>query len=111
MGIKLKVGGIPIHKVSNIGTTLTDIYTVPTGKRAMVSFTICNRDGANKSFRVAISPLGITIANSHYIYYDRAMSTNETIDSEKEYHLMGGDIVRFYGSTTDVSFTINGIEY
>ncbi len=111
MGIIVNSAGIPIHKTMNPGNVLTNIYVVPLGKRARIGITICNRNGNNKTFRVAISPLGVAIIDSHYIYYDKPLNVAETLETEKFYELFTGDIVRVQGSTTDISFTLNGIEY
>jgi hypothetical protein len=96
---------------SNPGAVLTDLYTVPAGKRANITIVAGNRTNANRTFRIAISPLGAAIADSHYTHYDRTLSGNDTHEDGVYYELMATDIVRVYGSTAGVSFTANGIEY
>lgn len=99
-----------IVEQSNPGAVLTDIYTVSSGKKAVVTISACNRSNAGKSYRIAVSPNGAAIANEQYIYYDNALSGNSTeVDGTLE--LEDGDIIRVYGSTNDVSFTVNGYEY
>lgn len=101
----------PIHYTSNPGTTLTDIYSVAASKVARVKIIVCNRSSSNKTFRVAISKNAASISDSHYISYDGVLSSNETIEFYSEFMLNSSDIVRVYGSTSDVSFTVNGVEY
>jgi hypothetical protein len=95
---------------SNPGAVLTDLYTVPSGKSARVMFTAANRSGANKTIRISIAPLGAADAVSQYIYYDKVVVANDTQQDNVFYELKETDVVRVYGSTNDVSFTINGIE-
>ena len=60
-------------------TTNTDVYTVGSGKQAIVStITIANRSAGAKSYRIAVRPAGATLANQHYIAYDVAIAANDT---------------------------------
>lgn len=96
---------------SNPGTTLTDLYVVPANAVATVSSIIVAETGAGaRTYRIAVRPLGAEVALKHYIFYDRALAAN---DSDK--HVVGltlgaGDVVSVYGSSTDVSFSMFGVE-
>ena len=46
-------------------TTNTDVYTVPSGKSAVIStLAICNRGTANATYRIAVRPVGVPIDGS-----------------------------------------------
>ena len=47
-------------------TTETTLYTVPSSTSSIVStITVCNRDTASGTFRIAIRPAGASLANQH----------------------------------------------
>lgn len=106
-----KKANIRVHVTSNPGAALTDIYTVPSGKRARICIVVGNRANSNKTFRIAISPLGAATVNSHYTHYDKTLSGNETHEDGIYYELVATDIVRVYSNDTNISFTVNGIQY
>lgn len=57
--------------------TLTTLYTVPGSTTTVVSsITICNRDAAADTVRVAIRIGGVGIANSHYLLFDESIDGN-----------------------------------
>ena len=58
-------------------TTITDAYTVGSGKSAVVStITVCNRSTSAVTYRIAVRPLGATLANQHYIAYDATVAVS-----------------------------------
>ena len=60
-------------------TTNTDVYTVGAGKQTTIStITVCNRDSASATYRIAIRPNGATLANEHYLAYDVVIGSNDT---------------------------------
>jgi hypothetical protein len=92
-------------------TTNTDIYTVGSGKQAIVStITVANRSATSRSYRIAIRPAGATLANQHYIAYDVALSANDTTALTLGVTLTATDVVTVYASTADLSFGIFGSE-
>jgi hypothetical protein len=92
-------------------TTNTDIYTVGSGKSAVVStITVCNRDSASATYRIAVRPLGATIANQHYIAYGASVAANDTISLTLGITLAATDVVTVYASTANLSFNIFGSE-
>jgi hypothetical protein len=105
------VNNIRVHKTSLANASLTDIYTVPANKRAEVFILVANLSLANKSFRIAISPLGAAISNHHYTHYDKTLSGNDSHEDGLIYKLQATDVVRVYGSDANLAFTVNGIEY
>ena len=92
-------------------TTNTDVYTVGSGKSAVVStITVCNRDTSSATYRVAVRPAGATIANQHYIAYGATVPANDTISLTLGITLAATDVVTVYASTANLSFNIFGSE-
>ena len=92
-------------------TTNTDVYTVGSGKSAVVStIAVCNRSASPITYRIAIRPAGATIANQHYIAYDSSVPANDTINLTIGISLAATDVVTVYASTANSSFSIFGAE-
>jgi hypothetical protein len=92
-------------------TTNTDVYTVGSGKQAIIStITVANRSASGRTYRIAIRPAGATLANQHYIAYDVSLAANDTTALTLGITLTATDVVTVYASTTDLSFGIFGSE-
>ena len=92
-------------------TTNTNIYTVGSGKQAIVStITIANRSAATETYRIAIRPAGATLANQHYIAYDAAILANDSILLTIGLTLAATDVVTIRASTADLTFNLFGSE-
>jgi hypothetical protein len=92
-------------------TTNTDVYTVGSGKEAIIStITVANRSATARTYRIAIRPTGATLANQHYIAYDVTLAANDTTALTLGITLTATDVVTVYASTTDLSFGIFGSE-
>ena len=92
-------------------TTATDVYTVGSGKQAIIStITVANRSATARTYRIAIRPAGATLANEHYIAYDVSLAANDTTALTLGITLTATDVVTVYASTTDLSFGIFGSE-
>jgi hypothetical protein len=92
-------------------TTNTDVYTVGSGKSAVVStITICNRAATAATYRIAIRIAGTTIANEDYIAYDATVPANDTISLTLGVTLAATDVVTVYASTANLSINIFGSE-
>lgn len=92
------------------GASLSALYTVASGKRARVAYLqVTNIANAGKTFRLAISPDGASIADSHYLAYDMAVGANDNV-AWSGILLGTGDIVRVYGSDTNVQFLLSYYE-
>ena len=92
-------------------TTNTDVYTVGSGKQAIVStITVANRSATARSYRIAVRPAGVTLANQHYLAYDVPISANDTTALTLGITLTATDVVTVYASTADLSFGIFGSE-
>ena len=92
-------------------TTDTGLYTVPAATSAVVStITVCNRDPAAATFRVAVRPAGAALANAHYIYYDAPLAGNSTMASTIGITLATTDVVTVRASSANLSFSLFGTE-
>lgn len=92
-------------------TTNTDVYTVGSGKSAVVStITVCNRAATAATYRIAIRVAGATIANEDYIAYDASVPANDSIALTLGITLAATDVVTVYASTANISFNLFGSE-
>lgn len=92
-------------------TTNTDVYTVGSGKSAVVStISVANRAATSATYRIAIRPAGVTIANQHYIAYDSTVPANDSINLTLGITLAATDVVTVYASTANLSVSIFGSE-
>jgi hypothetical protein len=92
-------------------TTNTDVYTVGSGKQAIVStITVANRSATARTYRIAIRPAGATLANQHYIAYDVTVGASDTTPLTLGVTLTATDVITVYASTADLSFGIFGSE-
>jgi hypothetical protein len=88
---------------------LTDMYTTPALKHTTGRIIVVNRGILQTQLRIALSPNGDAIADEHYVAY------NVTIDGGATGSTIGiilgdGDVVRVWGGTSDLSFTLTGLE-
>jgi hypothetical protein len=92
-------------------TTNTDVYTVPLGYGAVVStLVVANRAATAATYRIAIRPVGATLANQHYIAYDIALPASDSTTLTLGITLGPTDVVTIYASTANTSFNLFGTE-
>ena len=92
-------------------TTNTDVYTVGSGKQAIIStITVANRGATTATYRIAIRPAGATLANQHYIAYDVAVAANDTTPLTLGISLTATDVITVYASNANLSFGVFGSE-
>ena len=92
-------------------TTATTAYTVPSSTQAVIStITICNRDSASATYRIAIRPNGATLANEHYIAYGSVVPANDSIFLTVGITVDAADVITVYSSSANLSFNIFGVE-
>ncbi|MBE16513.1 MAG: hypothetical protein Unbinned6354contig1000_2 [Prokaryotic dsDNA virus sp.] len=108
------IGQLGAVAVAGTGT-LTDIYTVPTDKKADVNITIANRADTDTNIRVAHikAALAASVADEDYITYDLPTSTladNRAPMSYTAILMTAGDTIAVYSSASAVSVQVNGIE-
>lgn len=92
-------------------TTLTDIYTVPGATSTILSsIVVCNQSGSSKTFRISVAVAGAGDDPKHYLYYDTSINANDTLTATLGITLAASTVVRVYASTTDLSFSLFGVE-
>lgn len=92
-------------------TTATSLYTVPSATKTVCStLTVCNRDAAQGTYRVAVRPAGATLANLHYVVYDAILPGNSTDTISIGATLSATDVVTVYASSANFSFSLFGSE-
>jgi hypothetical protein len=92
-------------------TTATDVYTVGSGKSAVIStITVCNRAATAATYRIAVRVAGTTLANEDYITYDSTVNANDTIALTLGITLAATDVVTVYASSANTSFNLFGSE-
>lgn len=92
-------------------TTLTDSYTVPGGRQAVVStVTVCNRAASVSTFRISVAPAGAGDDVAQYLYYDLPISENNSFAATLGITLNATDVLRVWSSSTNLSFSVFGVE-
>jgi hypothetical protein len=92
-------------------TTATDVYTVGSGKSAVIStVTVCNRAATSATYRIAIRVAGSALSNEEYIAYDATVPANDTIALTLGITLAATDVVTVYASSANLSFNLFGSE-
>lgn len=95
-------------------TTSTNVYTVPSGRSAIISkIAFCNRNASGRTVRLSFAVSGETLANKQYVLYDFSISGNGSYEwpaSGNGVSLGVGDVVRAYASGADVSVSVFGLE-
>lgn len=90
-------------------TTDTTLYTSPSGVQTVVStIVVCNRSASARTYRIAVRPVGATIANQHYLAYDVAIAANDSTALTLGITLSETDVITVRASTADLSFTAFG---
>lgn len=92
-------------------TTLTTLYTVPSGKEAVVStISVANLTATAATFRIAVRPAGASIANQHYIGYDITVGASDSTLITVGLTLAATDVISVYASTANLAFAAFGDE-
>lgn len=98
---RLGVSAIP-------ATTLTTVYTVPTGNYTVLNVSITNRNTGSVKIRMAIAASG-TPASEEYVEYDTTIIGNGVFERTGLVLNAGLNIV-VYSDTANVGCTVYGIE-
>ena len=89
--------------------TLTTLYTVPASTDAVCSsIVVCNRSATKTTFRVAVRPLGASISDEHYLFYDVEIRGNDTFVATIGITLEATDVVSVYATNATLSFNLFG---
>ena len=98
-----------LAQISPVATTLTDVYTCPTGKHATLQVIACNSGASTVTLRVSHAVLGVADNIKQYMLYGKTVVAGDTVVTVKV-TLAGGDIIRVYTNLATVTFNVNGIE-
>lgn len=91
-------------------TTATTLYTVPAATSTVCStIAICNL-GTSTTYRIAIRPAGASLVNKHYLAYEAAINSYDTVLLTVGLTLATTDVVTVYAGTANVTFQLYGSE-
>ena len=91
-------------------TTLTDLYTVGSGKQTTISsVVVCNRSSVATSFRISVS-LASEENPKQYLYYDTPIPGNDTLIATIGVTLAATDKLRCFATLATLSFSAFGAE-
>lgn len=91
--------------------TLTDVYTVPAGKSAVISTVfLCNRSASPVAVRVSVAVAGEADADKQYFVYDQAIPANDALVLTVGATLAATDVLRAYAASADISVNVFGSE-
>jgi hypothetical protein len=100
-----------LGQVNPSATTATTLYTVPSGKTAVIStIVIANLSTSAATYRIAIRVAGSALSNEEYIAYDVALSANDSTALTLGITLAATDVVTVYASSANVAFNAFGDE-
>lgn len=99
-----------LGQVNPSATTATTLYTVPSGKTAVISTLVIANLSTAATYRIAIRIAGSALSNEEYIAYDVALSANDSTALTLGITLAATDVVTVYASTANVAFSAFGDE-
>lgn len=92
-------------------TTNTDVYTVPSATKAVIStIVITNQAASAGTFRLAVRPDGATIEQKHYLAYDIPVAANDSTTLTLGITMDAADVLTAYCSSADMSINVFGSE-
>ena len=92
-------------------TTVTILYTVPDMSQTTVSsIIVANRTGSAITFRLSVHVAGASADDKQYLYYDKSVAANDTLNIVIGITLNQADVVKVYTSAVDMSFNMFGCE-
>lgn len=97
---------------SNPGAAaLTDAYTVPGARSAVVSsIVVSNNSAVATAFRLSLAVAGAADNAKQYIAFDNAIAGNTTVSFVLGIGLATTDVVRVYATLATLAFNIFGVE-
>jgi hypothetical protein len=90
-------------------TTITNLYTVPSGRQAQVTIFVCNQSNNLETFRIAIVQSGATMTEARYLSWDTPIVANGVF-SFSGIGLNSGESIKVRSQYGFLSFTATGIE-
>lgn len=92
-------------RIKPSATTLTTLFTA-SADSVVSSICITNIGGTATTFRIALRPLGASILDSHYIYYDLPIDANDTFIFTGGMTLKNTDIISVYSGNANLTFNL-----
>ena len=98
-----------IAQAAPAATTDTTLYTVPASTSVVSSsIVVCNRAATDQTFRIAVRPDGVTLANQHYLFYDTLVYAKSSITLTIGLTADASDVITVRASSADLSFSLFG---
>ena len=92
-------------------TTTTTLYTVPDMTQTTVSSIVAaNRTGSASTFSLSVHVAGAGADDKQYLYYDKSVAANDSLNIIIGMTLNQADVVKVYTSANDMSFNMFGCE-
>lgn len=104
---------IKILAQADLGTGLTDLYTVPASTSTVISsIVISNRSGSTRTFTLKVAPAGVADAAQHHLYGSVPLTKNNTFVATLGVTLAATDKLRVQADAASaLSITVFGTEY
>ena len=99
-----------LGQLAPLPATLTDLYTVPAGRSAIVSVTICNTSAVGTSYRLSVAVAGAVDNTKQYLAFDTAIAGNTSYVWNIGLALAATDVIRVFATLGTLSFTASGME-
>lgn len=92
--------------------TLTDLYTVPGGRKSLInSVTVCNQNAVLAiKFRLSVAIAGAADNAKQYLYFNQILTPENTFLIALGLQLNATDVIRCRSDMGSVSFNVNGEE-
>lgn len=100
-----------LGQVADASANDVELYLVPASTEAIVSsITVCNREAAANTFRIATKTDNSAVANTDYIAYDTSIAANDTVTLTLGITLETGAEISVGASDANVTFQAFGTE-
>ena len=100
-----------LGQVADASANDVELYLVPASTSAIVSsITVCNRESAANTFRIATKTDNSSVANTDYIAYDTSIAANDTVTLTLGITLQAGAEISVGASDANVTFQAFGTQ-
>ncbi len=95
---------------ANPGASITDLYTVPASTEAIAFVTATNVGSTARTIRIMHAPAGAADDPDHRVVFDFSVPPNDPYVHPKPLYMAATDKIRVFASSTEITFTVDGIE-
>ncbi len=95
---------------ANPGASITDLYTVAASTEAIAFVTATNVGSSAQTIRIMHAPAGAADDPDHRVLYDYSVPPFDNYVHPKPLYMATTDKIRVFASSTDITFTADGIE-